>query len=355
MATAAFPIHEPGIPYTTPPTSLQTLDVWLPRPLEESAEDAVWIVFVHGGAWRDPLQTSLNYAVPTLSHLSDLKSTSMSVLGNIAGVASISYRLSPYPTSTDGSHHPVYHQSQDSEETCIQHPIHVEDVQSGLSLLAKKYAFSKVAPRSDKEEGNQQTGTHGKAFKWIGIGHSCGATLLLQYISRIGLAKPGPLRDEVGGQQIPSPHLTPTPSALILTAGIYSLPSLLANHSPPHCTEDIAAIYRQIVSGAFGSDNADSVVYQTVSPVSSQYDEQTLQRNGMEGLELVVLAWSREDELVEEDQRDEMETVFHRDGWGGLGREKRVVERRDIKGAHDFVWEDGADLASLVGEVVRRV
>lgn len=82
---------------------------------------------------------------------------------------------------------------------------------------------------------------------------------------------------------------------------------------------------------------------------------------------LIVLAHSYEDELVERAQRDVMCVALDREGWAivmedgdeeadvGGEKRKRVLEVRDIKGKHDFVWEDGEQSARLIAEVVERL
>tara|TARA_R110002003_G_scaffold30_3_gene1813 strand:+ start:10796 stop:11650 length:855 start_codon:yes stop_codon:yes gene_type:complete len=264
--------------------------------------------FIHGGAWRDPTQTSNNYASPTLSHLSSTSRPS------IAGFASLNYRLSPYPNhATDPS-------SPSDADRNVAHPTHVRDVAAGIAWLRKEYGIK----------------------RWLGVGHSCGATLLSQYVAGIGLNE-----DEKSGG----------PEALVLTAGIYHIPLFLRNHSPPACPENIAQIYTDIVTGAFGSASG---AYVPVSPVSGKYNTQTWQ-NG----KLIVLAHSYEDELVERAQRDVMCVALDREGWSivmedgdeeaNVADGRRVLEVRDIKGKHDFVWEDGEECAKLIVEVVQRL
>lgn len=167
--------------------------------------------------------------------------------------------------------------------------------------------------------------------------------MLCHYVSRVGLEE-----SVVSGGG---------PEAMILTAGIYKFPLFLRNHSPPTCPENIAQIYSDIVSGAFG---ADSAVYQSVSPVAGKYDKGVWE-NG----KLVVLAHSYEDELVERQQRDVMCVALDREGWcivmedgdeeADVSAGRRVLEVRDIKGSHDFVWEDGEQSAKLIAEVVGRL
>jgi kynurenine formamidase len=178
--------------------------------------------------------------------------------------------------------------------------------------------------------------------RWIGVGHSCGSTMLAQYIARIGLES---TTRDIG------------PEALVLGAGIYNLPLFLRNHSTPACSPEIERIYNDIVTGAFG---ADSAVYQKLSPVAGKYGEEIWPEG-----KLVVLAHSYEDELVERAQRDVMCVALDREGWSIVMEDgdeeadvqpgRRVLEVRDIKGKHDAGWRDGEQTARLITEVVQRL
>ncbi|KAF2746578.1 alpha/beta-hydrolase [Sporormia fimetaria CBS 119925] len=265
--------------------------------------------YIHGGAWRDPLQTSDDIH-STLSHLSP------SSIPSIAAVASLNYRLSPYPSHPT---HPTTLDNSDPDRNAT-HPDHLHDIYSALSWLHTNYSVGKT-----------------DGFRYILSGHSCGATLALQY--SLGLSPPA----SASTTEIAHP-----PSALLLTAGIYSLPTLLRTHEPPQCSEDIARIYQDIVTGAFGTNEEE---WAAASPAD------VLARGKVslpEGLRRMVLAWSEEDELVEREQREEMVAVLQSCGWDREGG-KKVVECVDLKGGHDFVWEDGKEMAGLFGKVVRGI
>lgn len=287
-------LHRRSVSYTDPPGRLQTLDIYLPH--APSAPSAPWLVYVHGGAWRDPAQTS-SCADATIKHLS---TSYPSTLAAIAGIASVNYRLSPYTS------HPTSPSSPTDPQRNARHPQHLADVRAAMRLLAAHHGL--------------QT--------WIGVGHSCGATLLLQLVASIG---------------VPLAPL-PAPRALVLLEGIYDLPLLLRNHAPPACPPAIADIYRDFVCGAFG----DEAGYAGASPVAGTYVAETWERGG-----LVVLAHSAEDELVEEEQRAVMARRLEEEGWTlEEGSGKRTVELRDLKGGHDEIWEDGSQIAELIAEVV---
>ncbi|KAH6614921.1 Alpha/Beta hydrolase protein [Boeremia exigua] len=309
-----YPKRISSLPYTDSPNPLQTLDIWLPRPLEQSdPTSSTWIVYIHGGAWRDPTQDS-RCIEPTLSCL--LKSHS-TTLAKIAGIASLNYRLSPYPS------HPTAPSAPSDASRNAAHPDHVRDVARALRWLADEYGMK----------------------AWVGAGHSCGATLLLQYAAGIGLSD-----DDKA-------HTLGGPDGLVLLCGIYNVPLLLQNHNPPACPEHISRIYHEFVGAAFGHDAA---VYRSVSPVAGRYGTQQWP-NG----KLMVLAHSYEDELIERQQRDVMCVALDREGWSivmevgdgeaEVGEGSRVLEVRDLKGGHDWIWEDGEQVAMLLADVVERL
>jgi hypothetical protein len=147
------------------------------------------------------------------------------------------------------------------------------------------------------------------------------------------------------------------PEGLVLLCGIYNIPLLLRNHDPPACPENISKIYYEFIAGAFGGDKE---AYRDVSPVAGKYGRETW-RNG----KLVVLAHSYQDELIERQQRDVMCVALDREGWGivmeegdgeaEVGEGSRVLEVRDLKGGHDWIWEDGEQVALLLADVVGRL
>lgn len=127
---------------------------------------------------------------------------------------------------------------------------------------------------------------------------------------------------------------------------------------PPACPEKIAQIYRDFIAGAFGQDAS---VYQAVSPVAGKYS--TVQ--WPEG-RLIVICHSYEDELVERAQRDVMCVALDREDWSIVmeagddedevsAEGRRVLNVRDLKGGHDWIWEDGKQIATLLSEVVERL
>jgi kynurenine formamidase len=300
-SSSHYPVYSFSIPYTSPSGSLQTLDTWLPRPLQQSGtSNTTWIIYVHGGAWRDPQQDSKGVQ-PTIRHL---ESSHPGAVKHIAGIASINYRLSPYPS------HPTNPNKPDDVQRNAKHPDHVRDVARAIEYLKKEYGMK----------------------RWIGVGHSCGATILLQYVSGISF----------------TPLSTMQPEALLVLEGIYSIPLLLQNHQPSSCPEKVSRIYHDFICGAFG----DASTYKEVSPVSGSYSVVV-----WPGAKVVLLGHSAEDELVEVEQRDVMLERLKVEGWSGEeeGGAKRIVLVRDMKGGHDEMWEDGIQIAGSISEVLKIV
>ena len=277
-------------------------------------------MYIHGGAWRDPLK-DLHCIEPTLSHLSSSSSdaAATTTLQHVSGIASLNYRLSPYPS------HPTHPSTPDDAERSVRHPTHVRDVAAGLRFLQRQHGMK----------------------RWIGIGHSCGATILSQLVAGIGLDE----ASFAGG-----------PEALILLEGIYNIPLMLKNHSPPGCPQHIVDIYKTFVAHAFGhDDDGAGAAYLAVSPVSGKYNVQQWPDG-----RLLVLCHSYEDELVERMQRDVMCVALDREGWSIVmevgdqedevrAEGRRVLNVRDLQGRHDWIWEDGKQIATMVLEVIQRL
>ncbi|KAF2866662.1 Alpha/Beta hydrolase protein [Massariosphaeria phaeospora] len=291
-----YPTFTPSIPYTTPPHPLQTLSLWLPRPLPASTspdpslapDPRPFLIYLHGGAWRDPHQTRSTIA-PTLSHLA----SHPTLPSRLAAVASLDYRLSP---------HPAYPSNNAGEDDAVRHPAHLNDVRAALQFLRDEYGMR----------------------EWVGVGHSAGATLLMQCVAGIAspLTTPSPSSPPTTA---PETSTTTTLLTLILLSGIYNLPQLLASHSHP--TSPHTSTYASIISSAFGPEKT---LWRAASPAlvakGTYSDEAMAQR--APGLRRVVLGWSAGDE---------------------------VVQVCDLTGSHDEVWQDGGQIVALIGEVLGRL
>ncbi|KAJ5620349.1 hypothetical protein N7510_004333 [Penicillium lagena] len=296
---------------------LQTISV---TPM--ARQDGYWVIYIHGGAWRDPLVTSgaFDATESLLRKTPDLP---------IAGYASISYRLSAHPN------HPQDPQSTPSAEfRDAKHPDHISDVEAALTFLQTTYGFGS---------------------RYILVGHSCGATLAFQTVMgavaghREQSFTAGAYDPSTGAETVFSslgslpPRLTAHPTAIVGVAGIYDLRKLRDTH------REISA-YREFIEGAFGKDEK---LWDAVSPA------QMVGSHGVEGGwklgTLAVLAHSRDDELVDEAQMDSMRAALR--GWeeadAQVSVEGRAFQRRRVcslplRGAHDEIWGNGEELARAI-------
>jgi len=238
------------VPYLLGGNSLQTLDVWIPLPEAPPAAHlpalpGTWVVWLHGGAWRDP-NISASAFEPAARHLLERKAS------HIAGLASFNYRLSPYPgTPSDDAAHSA------------RHPDHVADVLSGLAYL-------------------QGLG----ADKYILAGHSCGATLAFQ-------AAMGPERWGLGGPKIIAPV------AVAGFNGLYDLEGFIT--TPDAGFENLRDVYEEFTRGAFGDD---AEAWKSVSPATANPSWVT--EWTANGGKTVTLVQSGEDTLVPRTQLEAM-------------------------------------------------
>ncbi|PNS19837.1 Kynurenine formamidase [Sphaceloma murrayae] len=286
----------------------------------------LWIVYVHGGAWRDPRINASSFN-KTQSLLLDSP-----IQPHLSGLASIDYRLSPHPDFPPD--HSEFPSDPSRPSRNARHPDHINDVLRAISYLQTHYHFTS---------------------NYILAGHSCGATLALQAAMSRTWSPTGPSRD-TSDPSLPTPI---APIAVLGLEGIYDLPALIAHNS------SISA-YEQFTRGAFGdryrapAEGQKQVdVWTNVSPTSGDYSSATWDQG-----RYVLVAHSREDELVEWEQVDLIERTFKLRGWGrwvesGGKYTGRAGDRRfeiiDLKGRHHEVWEKGDEVARAIGHAVTRV
>jgi len=209
----------------------------------------------------------------------------------IAGVASINYRLSPYAS------HPNKPSSPDDPSRNVTHPAHIEDIITALTKLQQWYDFGE---------------------RYILVGHSCGATLAFQTVMGLWSAPADPVASDAAFEK---------PVAIVGVAGIYDLP-LLAS------TFRAVPIYGEFLEGAFGKDDGK---WLKVSPTSGKY-EKTWQN-----AKATVLAWSKDDTLVDKTQIKHMTYTLlrHRPA----GRSDTAVE---LEGGHNEMWQKGDYMAQPI-------
>jgi kynurenine formamidase len=268
-------------------SSFNTVDIYIPRDPESQQAENIWIVFVHGGGWRDPeiLASSFNITRDKLLY--------SSIAPHVAGYASIDYRLSPSPA------HPKDPSNPSDPARNAKHPDHINDVLTAILYLQEKYHFED---------------------RYLLVGHSVGATLAMQVAMK-----------RYWGSQYESTYalelnVTP-PIAILGLQGVYDIAALVANH-------DGVPIYRDFVTNALGPSGWDAA-----SPVNADFED-----TWPDG-KFVVLARSSEDFLVEEDQLSRMKNALAAQGWTEKGDKK--IKTFELKGEHDEVWETG-DIARAI-------
>ena len=291
-----FPQYRKDVQYSDEST-LNTLQFCIPRPITAGLKQ-VWIVFVHGGAWLDPEidASSFDKTQELLLQSNEIK--------HVAGLASINYRLSSYPS------HPSDPSNPSDPSRNAKHPDHINDVLTALLHLQETYRFED---------------------RYILVGHSCGATLAFQVAMK-----------RYWGSQYESTfalemNVVP-PLAILGVEGLYDLPALVKYH--PNEPE-----VRDFVVNAFGQNEA---VWAAVSPTASDFDD-----SWQDG-RLAVLAHSREDELVEWEQVDHMHKALKMQGFDEVGGDRRL-KCVTLSGKHDQVWQEGEMLAMAIKATVQVV
>lgn len=201
------------------------------------------LVFIHGGAWNDPANTYNDFEF-LLQCLQDYPN----FLDNIVG---INYRLSPE----------------------IKHPAHLEDVGLAISTLVEKY----------------------KQMKLKFVGHSAGATLILQLLDYHEITQSGHrnvkesksnIKDNMGQQCEVSRGLLQDVNiqAVYLLDGIYDIPLLLVEYPD----------YILFVSKAFCNEEH----YRDATQVSSKHIDTWCSELQPQRLPEITIFQSLEDELL---------------------------------------------------------
>ena len=245
--------------------------------------------YLHGGAWRDP-DISAESFEPALNLL--LKGQRKD---DVAGFASINYRLSPY------SHHSTNPSSSDDPSRIAKHPDHICDVFAALYFLQQKYGFEE---------------------RYLLAGHSCGATLAFQVV--------------MGRRNwISSDMEIALPLGILGLEGIYDFVKLRDHH------RNIPA-YQSFLEGAFGGSED---IWVEASPSSGDYGKSW--PNGR----LALVTHSLEDELVEKEQAALMDQTLRRGAAGEHSKRTNVFHLLKA-GKHDEIWECGTALAAMIEKAV---
>ncbi|KAL8305638.1 hypothetical protein RB597_003605 [Gaeumannomyces tritici] len=289
-------------------SDLQTLGIWDFRPSQgETANGSptvkYWVVFIHGGAWRDP-RVTLHAIEPTVAQLMASPTHS----ARIAGVASIDYRLTAHP---DFPQDPAT--TPPGQLRNARHPDHVRDVAAAMTLLATLRPIA------------------GPSTRYLLAGHSAGATLALQLLmgSRAGVV------DDVAVAQ-PPPF--PAPAAIVGYEGLYDLRGICARKG-----------YGFLFAPPFGDDEdawdrASPALHRGLAAAWDAWAAATTDA-GLGRRRLVVVAQSTEDELVDMDEALAMERALRDDGVPHL-----LIA--DLKGKHSEVLGAGTDIVRVLGQTV---
>lgn len=306
--------HKRNIPYQHDANALQNLEIWIPAAAHESdppsddgppSPTGTWIVYIHGGAWRDPEVDSSTF-VPTVKHLLN-NAHAMEKLG---GIASINYSLSPYPSHPRNPSPPSDPQQPADPSRQALHPQHLADVGSALGYLHNRYGFGS---------------------NYILLGHSCGATLAFQ--ACIGMS------EDVNCTELVDLSLIRKPKLIVGLNGLYNLYSLVMDPGPKH--EHLAPIYGDFVSRAF---QIDKELLRDISPI--RWANTWGRLLGVRAL----LSQSREDTLVPYSQTREMldEIINNNDP----DFVNDCCTEVSITGDHNEIWEKGSELARIIRDAL---
>ncbi|KAL8985202.1 MAG: hypothetical protein Q9205_001023 [Flavoplaca limonia] len=333
-----------NIPYTSPATSLQTLDLHIP--IYPPSYPSYTIIYIHGGAFRDPLITSksmlpslpflfpstsisLTTKLPSINHDrddSDGNNNNGQGENHIEAIVSVNYRLIPYPT------HPTHPSTPGDENRNAKWPDQVDDVRAAIEWLSSS---SDSVDELGKERGRCSRLTSQSEI--ILVGHSVGATIAFALALELGYRDDAD-RDDVEG-------LMHKIAAVVGIEGIYDFTALRDAHL------DYRSIYEDFTNGAFGAE------------ADGNWEKGNVIRMIADGMEMgktavVVLGQSREDELVEWSQIETMGQALREKDWrkgaeDGEGVAKQVLFE-ELRGGHDEIWEKGEQLAKCIALAVER-
>ncbi|KAF2969384.1 hypothetical protein GQX73_g4191 [Xylaria multiplex] len=273
---------------------LQKLGVWEVDPANKGK---YWVVYIHGGAWRDPRVAHETFA-PSIDWM--LKTSPTTGNGGITGFASIDYRLSPHPqfpqdrVATPGDQY-----------RGARHPDHLDDVRSALLFLQRTYGFGS---------------------NYVLVGHSAGGALAFQLLA----TSPSTSDTATAGAEHPV-----LPAAIVGFEGLYDFTGVDRRYD---------GAYASFFRSAFGDDPES---WDAAAPIkfAGSYAEK------WPGGNLILLGWSSDDTLVDEPEADNMaQRLRDVDGFvekgAGVG-EKRLLLLKDLKGDHDEIWQSGEHVARI--------
>ncbi|KAJ9156235.1 Kynurenine formamidase [Pleurostoma richardsiae] len=299
-----------SVPYISGGTRLQTLDIWIPAtestsssappPGSVPAIPGPWVIYIHGGAWRDPLVDSSSFAA-TAQNL--LRKASVPGGPKFAGLASLNYNLSPHPLHPTHPAPPADPSQAPDPARTAKHPDHIADVLAALAYLQ---------------------GSLGVAQDYVLSGHSCGATLAFQVVMD---------REQWGlGPNAPA---AVKPRVILGLNGLYDLVKFL--RAPDESHAKLAPLYEAFTRNAFGDEEAtwEQVCPGSVTDWDAEWPE----------AEKVVLVQSKEDTLVPYSQLEAMRE--------GLKTSKAELAESEASGDHNGLWQAGDRLADIIESILK--
>lgn len=305
---------------------MQSYELYIPN--QDSSHEAhtqtqkFWIVYVHGGFFRDDSVTAASFH-PALSiltkppklHLQYLVKNNEepeNIIPYVAGYASINYRLSPRPTKSpqDPNTTPAY------ELRNASWPDHIHDVLAAIAHLQLKHGFGR---------------------RYLLVGHSVGATMAL--LSTLAPGKT--FTNTADSKPLPKIEL---PMAVLGVSGIYDFGRLLESFPD----------YAELTNNAI-HDPGDVTLASPASHSLSEYEDTWAQKGTQK--RVLILAHSRDDGMVDWKQVEAMEAVFAsksqivqaaRTEGSAEGQSNFAVQVVEMKGQHNDIWGHGMELARVI-------
>ena len=233
---------------------LQSYYVFVPQRQVNQTLKTSWIVYIHGGYFRDPKVDSTSLK-PAIKLIEESESPPRSDLqSRISGYASINYRLAPHPAHPqDPKTTPSYTRNS------AKWPDQPNDIMAGLKHLQRTYPGSK---------------------DYILAGHSVGATFA--FLATLKAREAG----------------IAMPKAVVGVGGIYDFPAI---HKTNPDYEDMT------------SNGMDKKYFSEASPALYTADE--YEQKWVQEKRAVVIAHSKDDGLVNWSQPEEMMKVLSGDAF----------------------------------------
>ncbi|KAL8666574.1 MAG: hypothetical protein Q9202_001372 [Teloschistes flavicans] len=330
--TSSFPTYKShlSIPYTTPPLPLRTLDIHIPIPPPILSSSTITtpppsqphiytILYIHGGAFRDPLVTSQSL-LPSLPHLLSCPPPLPHAderEAKIAAVVAVNYSLCPYPTHPT---HPSKPRGRGGEEEGrgARWPDHVGDIRAALGFLFGE-GHDDDGSGSDGDDAGKDFRDAVRGSEIVLVGHSVGATIAFALAMGIEDRVHDGAGDAVVGVRMRI-------RAVVGLAGIYDFTALRDAHA------EHRGLYEGFTNEAFGAEEDGGWERGNIVEAVRKL------KGIMGGVELVVLGHSKGDELVEWGQVDLMAGALREKGW--RNGEQGKAEGKELLVEEEKIWRD---------------